>query len=375
MFRSKRTSARLTHKLQAPLTRYVPESRLAVGGMAEVWRGQAYVENGETFPVAIKRILPELEQKSIFSSMFMDEARLGMLLRHPNIVRVYDARVVQGTYLMIMELVDGVSLKGLLGPAQSRNAGMPVHAAVYVGQQVARALDYAHGARTKDGTPLGIIHRDVSPHNVLLGVDGAVKLVDFGLANAVVHRTQLMPGVGGGKLGYVAPEIFTEEHPPHPGVDVFAAGVMLWEALAGRRLFVGQDDAETVRNVVRGEIPRLCQINPAIPPPIDTLISEALERDPTRRLNSARELEEGLAYALDYYFPGVNQRDIALLTGVHMSAHRPQSDLPPPTVVQRVATELEAFAVYAAGSEVEGPDPRPNGKSGTLPRQHGADYS
>src|SRR5690606_24356219 len=182
----------------------------------------------ERHPVAIKRVLPELAGQPVFRSMFEDEARLGMALRHDNIVRVFDARDVGGTFIMIMELVDGTSLKDLLARAHVRRAPMPVPTAPPVARELARALDYAHTARDEQGRRLGIVHRDVSPHNLLLGRGGRVKLADFGLADASVHETQLDDGMLGGKLGYLAPEIIRQEPTSHQ-IDIFALGIVLWE--------------------------------------------------------------------------------------------------------------------------------------------------
>ncbi|MBK7153649.1 MAG: serine/threonine protein kinase [Sandaracinaceae bacterium] len=166
-----------------PPTQYKPVSRIAVGGMAEVWRGTATFEGGDEYPVAIKRVLPHITDP-LFRAMFKDEARLGMTLRHPNIVPVYDARDIGGTYLMIMELVDGDSLKGLLDRAFEAARPMPEATALYIAQQLAAGIAYAHRAVDANGKPMNIIHRDVSPHNLLLGKNGVVKLTDFGPADA-----------------------------------------------------------------------------------------------------------------------------------------------------------------------------------------------
>ncbi len=310
-------------RFRAPLTRYVPESVIARGGMAEIWRARAYVESGETYPVAIKRVLPELAGKPIFSSMFVDEVRLGMMLRHPNIVKVYDARVIKGAYLMIMELVEGVSLKDLLSPAQDRSQPMPVHTAAYMMREIAQALDYAHNALNAQGEKLGVVHCDVSPHNVLLSKDGAVKLLDFGVARANFSRALEQSDMAGGKLGYVAPEILSGVK-PHPGVDIFAAGVVMWEALAGARLFLDSEDAQTIRNVLNKPVPSLRSINPSVPEALDALVSRCLERDPEKRVASARALSDALASILSVHFPNAGPQNIAIMASMHLaSKHAP----------------------------------------------------
>jgi len=344
---------RLSTKLRLAPTRYEPIERLAVGGMAEVWRADAIFETGDRAPVAIKRVLPQLAANQLYRSMFEDEARLGMLLRHPSIVRVYDARDIRGTYIMVMELVDGSSLRSMLGRAHARRAGMPVAAALHIVREVAQALDYAHTAADQTGKPLGIIHRDVSPHNVLLGRDGAVKLADFGLANASVHVTEKSPGVVGGKLGYLAPEVVLRK-PATARADVFAAGIVLWEALAGRRLFAGADDAETVRNVARCQVEPPSKLNSAVPKAVDFLLERILARDPELRIPSARALHDEINDVLDRLKTNAGTRDIALLVGLHLATERQRM---PADANREVAaalmSELDAFAEQAAGSQYD----------------------
>jgi serine/threonine-protein kinase len=316
--------------------------------MAEVWRADAVFETGERHAVAIKRVLPHLGADVLFRSMFEDEARLGQLLRHPNIVRVYDARDIGGTLIMIMELVDGTSLKDLLGRAHARGAGMPVASALYVIRELARALDYAHVVTDYTGKPLGIIHRDVSPHNILLGKEGTVKLADFGLADAKVHTTAKSSDVMGGKLGYLAPELI-EQRPATPRIDVFAAGIVLWEMLAGRRLFAGDDDHQTVRNVAACEVPPVTKFNPRVPPAVDALLARALHRHVDKRTPSAAALIAELDALITQIDTEVGPRDVALLVGLHRAVHREQMLAEVGDVAGLLAQELDAFALAAQG--------------------------
>lgn len=335
--------------------------------MAEVWRADATFENGERHEVAIKRVLPSMGQP-LFRAMFEDEARLGMMLRHPNIVRVYDARDIGGTFIMVMELVDGDSLKGLLDRAHARGAQMPVSAALHIGRELARALDYVHHAEDAEGQPLGIIHRDVSPHNLLLGRDGGVKLTDFGLADAAVNASARSEDLVGGKLGYLAPEIVRQEGSDHR-IDLFAMGIVLWEMLAGRRLFQGRDDNETVQRVVRCAVPSLCKVNPRVPAAVDLLVARLLSRDPDDRPSSGGEV----VAALDAILEGaeVGPGDVALLMGLHHAQKR--RDAPEETprgVAALLEHELDQFAAAAGG---EAPlDPNEFGAilSGVRPRPH-----
>jgi serine/threonine protein kinase len=277
--------------------RYVPTARIAAGGMAEVWRGQAHFPDGHIQPVAIKRVLPMLASNSLYRRMLEDEARIGMLLRHDNIVRVFDARESRGCFILIMELVEGPPLRSLLGRLSRQGGGLPVRAALHIARDVARALAYAHEAIDEWGRDLNIVHRDVSPHNVLIGEDGKVSLMDFGLANSSTNLADRDPGMIGGKFGYLSPELILEQRSSHL-LDLFALGVVLWECLTGSRLFQGKDDDETVRKVARCQVPAASSMNPRVPAELDQVLGALLARDPSARYQSARELIEDLDYML-----------------------------------------------------------------------------
>jgi serine/threonine-protein kinase len=323
--------------------------------MAEVWRAFAVFENGDRHPVAIKRVLPQLGGDPLYRRMFEDEARLGMLLRHPNIVRVYDARDIGGTWIMIMELVDGITLKALLDLAVERAAsgppdrpgGLPVAASLFVARGLCEGLAYAHVAEDADGRHLGIIHRDVSPHNLLLGKDGAVKLTDFGLADARTHKAGTGPGgVVGGKLGYLAPEVVAQATPT-PRIDVFAAGIVLWEMLTGRRLFQRSSDVETVRAVARCAVPPPSSLRPGLPGVVDAVVLHALAADPQRRTPSAHAMVEELDEALRVVDPGVSAKDVALMVGLFLAQRRTQPPTTSSVVAGMLAEELARFVAAA----------------------------
>ncbi len=265
--------------------------------MAEVWRGEAHFPDGHIQPVAIKRVLPMLAGNSLYRRMLEDEARIGMMLRHPNIVRVFDGREARGSYLLIMELVDGPSLRDLLRRQQRQVGAVPIRAALHIARELAHALAYTHEAIDEWGRELCIVHRDVSPHNVLIGKDGTVKLMDFGLANSSANLTDRDPGMIGGKFGYVSPELILEQRSTHL-LDLFALGVMLWECLTGSRLFQGQDDDDTIRNVARCQVPPASSFNPEVSDELDQVLAVLLARDPAARYQSARELGADLDYVL-----------------------------------------------------------------------------
>jgi serine/threonine-protein kinase len=339
----------LSVRLRQSPTRYRPLARIAAGGMAEVWTAEALFPGGEAYPVAIKRALPDT-RGPVFRAMFEDEARLGMRLRHPNIVRVYDARDIGGTFIMVMELVEGDTLKGLVERGQARGVPMPLPAALHIAFGLARALDYAHTALDEHGRPLGVVHRDVSPHNLLLGRDGAVKLTDFGLADASVNATARSEELVGGKLGYLAPEVLLQRGSDHR-IDLFALGVVLWEMLAGRRLFQAEDDAETVRRVARCAVPALPSLNGAVPAEVDALARALLAADPAARLGTAAEAARELAQLIDRVDPRVGAQDVALMMGLHLARKALEETKPaaPLGLSELLAHEMEAFAEAAAG--------------------------
>lgn len=275
--------------------RYIPTARLAAGGMAEVWRGQAQFVDGQSQAIAIKRVLPALASNTLYRRMLEDEARLGMLLRHPNIVRVFDAREVRGAYIIIMELVEGPSLRDFVPRLQERGLTLPVRVSVHIARQLAKALCYTHEAIDEWGRDLSIIHRDVSPHNVLVSKDGIAKLMDFGLANSSSNLAERDVGMIGGKFGYLSPELVLQQQ-SSPLLDVFALGVVLWECITGRRLFQGKDDGETVRKVARCEVPPASSLNADVPDELDQVIAGMLAKDPAERYQSARDVLGDLEY-------------------------------------------------------------------------------
>lgn len=337
-----KSSSGLSTRLRRAPTRYEPIARLAAGGMAEVWRAEAVFEDGERHPVAIKRVLPALAEQELYRSMFEDEARLGMALAHPNIVRVYDAREVGGTFLMIMELVDGTSLRELLVRAHRRSAPMPVATALFIARELAKALAYAHDAVDLEGRPLGVIHRDVSPHNLLLSRQGGVKLADFGLADASVHRTHL-DGMLGGKLGYLAPEIVRREPTDHR-IDLFGLGIVLWEMLAGRRLFAGEDDAATVRQVARCEVPPARAYNRGVTEDVERFLRAILAPTPDARTPSAAIAVQQLDALIAAIDREVGPRDVALLVGLFLATEAVTAAPAPRALADLLAAELAAFA-------------------------------
>ena len=264
--------------------------------MAEVWRAEAPGAEGFVKEVALKLIRGDHDARGGFERMFIQEARLASRLTHANIVQVFEFDQVDGRYYIAMELVRGRTLREVVDRCREQGVRFGLARAVHVCAEVARALGYAH--RLEDGGRLaGLVHRDVSPQNVLLSFEGEVKLTDFGIAHALGASEVTAPGTVKGKLAYMAPEQARGE-PVDARADVFAVGVMLWELCAGRRLFARETDAATLAALLAQEpLSPPSAWNEAVPRALDEIAMAALERDRALRTPSAEELGDALATA------------------------------------------------------------------------------
>jgi serine/threonine-protein kinase len=292
--------------------RYRIIEKIDAGGMAEIYRGASISIEGFEKPVAIKRILPSLCENESFVAMFLDEARLTMQLSHANIVQIYDIGKADGTYFISMEMVEGWNLRRVMQRALDQNRVFPIAICGFIAMEVAKALAYAHEKNGPDGQSLGIVHRDVSPPNVLLSKEGEVKLTDFGLARAASNAQVSDHGVIKGKYAYLCPEA-VEGKAVDPRADVYSNGIILWEVLCGRRLFAGKTDPETVELVRKGDVPKPSTVRPEIEPELDRIVLRALAKNPKRRYQSAREMEQDLAAYLFKQNMRVTSADLANL--------------------------------------------------------------
>ena len=281
--------------------RYLLLRRIGRGGMAEVWQARAIDAGAGAAPVVVKRMLPHLADDPTFAAMFGAEARVLRRLAHPNIPALYDAAWDGNERYLVMEHVDGVNLATLGRDERQSGARVAVGLAAYVSLEVLRALAYAHGLCDEREQIAGVIHRDVTPSNVMLGFDGSVKLIDFGIAKLSSERAPdlTLEGEIKGKLAYMAPEQFEPGRTADARVDLYAVGVMLHELLSGRRLFQAFSDHELIGRVRAGDIEPPSRSNPGVSIALDEVCLRALARDPAHRFADAIEMARALASATE----------------------------------------------------------------------------
>ena len=270
--------------------RYFLLDRIATGGMAEVYRAVTQGVEGFRRTFVVKRILADKAKSPTFIRMFCDEARICALLHHPNVVQVYDFGHVDGSYFLAMEYLQGKDLSSLMRVLRAAKTAVPPGLAAYIAREAAVGLHYAHTLRGSGGQGLGIVHRDVTPSNIMLLFAGGVKVLDFGIAKAASAASQAGEGEGvKGKFGYLAPEQ-ARGGDVDGRADVFALGVTMWEMLVGRRLFAGKDEVETLRNVLQKPVPPPSAIRPEVPAALDRIVLRALERSREKRYATAEEM-------------------------------------------------------------------------------------
>lgn len=277
--------------------KYYLLERIAVGGMAEIYKARLYGVDGFIKNMVVKQILPQYARHQQFIQMFVDEAKICSQLQHGNIVPVYELGQIDGVYFISMEEVDGKNLGELLDAGLDENDPLSIPHALYIACEILAGLDYAHRKNDEQGNPLRIVHRDVSPQNILISYEGEVKIVDFGIARAAnkVHSTQA--GVIKGKFGYMSPEQ-AMGHDVDARSDIFAAGILLYEMLTLERLFHGGTDVVTLERVKRADVPVPSRSNPRLPAELDALVFKALARDPRDRYQSAGQLRLDLSRIL-----------------------------------------------------------------------------
>ncbi|MGZ3428992.1 MAG: serine/threonine protein kinase, partial [Polyangia bacterium] len=274
--------------------KYEVLQRLAAGGMAEIFLARMVGVLGFDKLVVIKRILPHLAQRNDFIQMFLDEARIATTLSHANIVQTHEVGVSGKSYFMVMEYLAGEDVRSIVRRIGRNEQGrLPLEHALTIGVAVAAGLHYAHEKKDRDGKPLDIVHRDVTPQNVIVTYDGAVKLLDFGIAKASNRINETRSGSFKGKVPYMSPEQCRGEALDRRS-DLFSLGILLHEMTLCRRLFRGETDFQILKQIAEGPIARPRDIDPKYDQRLQAIVMRALEREPARRFATARELQEAL---------------------------------------------------------------------------------
>ncbi|MCA9712041.1 MAG: serine/threonine protein kinase, partial [Myxococcales bacterium] len=278
------------------LTRLIGE-----GGMAEVYQAVVQVAEGLEKKVVVKKIRRELVDQREFTRMFVEEAKIALSLNHANIVQVFDFGQVRGDFFLAMEMVEGVDLMRLMNALRDAQHPVPPVIAAYVGHQVAAGLAYAHRKADDYGRPLGIVHRDVSPHNVMVSFEGQVKILDFGIARTRARTLEQIEAAARsmeetikGKIAYMSPEQ-ARGRPLDPRSDVYSLGICLHELLTGRLLFRQRDRLKALHEVRTTPVPSLREVAPEVPEALTRIVDRALARDPDQRYEGARALQAELA--------------------------------------------------------------------------------
>ncbi len=318
--------------------KYLLLERINVGGMAEVFIAKAFGVEGFERILAIKKILPTMAEDEEFITMFIDEARISVQLNHANIVHIHELGKHDETYYIAMEYVAGRDLRTILERYRRNKEIMPTAQAVFVASKICEGLDYAHRKKDARGQDLGIIHRDVSPQNILISYEGEVKIIDFGIAKAANRSQKTQAGILKGKFGYMSPEQ-VRGLPIDRRSDIFAVGVILYEMLTGEKLFVGESDFSTLEKVRNADVPAPRQFNPNIPPGLEKVVLKALAREQEDRYQSASDLQEDL---MRFLLAGE-----AIYSAKHLSSFMKEA------FAEELARENEKMERYAS---IERPD-------------------
>ncbi|MGE0868553.1 MAG: serine/threonine protein kinase [Kofleriaceae bacterium] len=272
--------------------RYIVHEQLATGGMSQIHLADVRGKDGAPRRVALKRLLPQFASNKEIRALFVEEGRVMRYLHHPNIPVTYDSGRVDDTFYIALEYVPGPTLKELIGHVKEIAGTVPIPITINIASQLCEALDHAHNQRDDHGKPLDIIHRDISPSNVIISDTGVVKLIDFGLAKIKGSSVNTDEGVIKGKFNYVAPEYLGGKLDAR--VDLWAIGVMMHEMFTSRRLFEASDDFETLGRVRKLSIPRPSRANPEVGPDLDEIVMRALQRDPGLRWQTAAQMRDAL---------------------------------------------------------------------------------
>ena len=291
--------------------KYVLLEKLAMGGMAEVWLARSIGSSGVGKFVAVKRILAQFSEQPEFIEMFREEANIAINLQHANIVTLTEFGEEKAQFYIVMDLINGRNLKQILNKVKTSNVALSIEHIVYICKEIAAGLDYAHRCiDPKTAKPLNIIHRDMSPHNVMISFEGETKVVDFGIAKAESQVEATRAGTLKGKFGYMSPEQ-ADAQPVDQRTDVFSLGIIMWELLANDRLFVGKNEIEILRKIKDCNIQPLRKLNATVPPELEKIVAKSLAKDRNLRYRNADDLHRDLHKFLNVKYPDFSKADFA----------------------------------------------------------------
>src|SRR5664279_2364726 len=302
--------------------RYQLLEKIGAGGMAEVFKARMKGEQGFEKIVAIKRIVPHMATNAEFVTMFVDEAKLAAQLNHNNITHIYDLGKVDAWHYIAMEYVEGKDLRTLLKLAKERGFPLPAELALFIASKIANALDYAHRRPAADGSELNLVHRDVSPQNILISDEGDIKLCDFGIAKAASKVSTTISGALKGKLQYMSPEQAWGKRLDRRS-DIFSLGLVLFEMLTGAPLFQGETDMSVLESAREGEVAMPSSRGAEVPKRVDQIVLKALAKNPQERYQNASEFEKDLHAVLYTFQPSPGPADLAIY--MHRLREAPQA--------------------------------------------------
>ncbi len=294
-----------------PFGKYFLTDRIAVGGMAEIYKAKTFGVDGFEKQLVIKKILAHYAEDHDFIKMLIDEAKLSVQLSHTNIVQVYDLGKVGDDYFISMEFIDGQNLRQLLNRLRERGDSLSEDLAIYIASEIAKGLDYAHHKKDERNIPLDIVHRDISPQNILISYEGEVKIVDFGIAKAAMNISQTLAGTLKGKVAYMSPEQALGK-PIDAKTDIFSSGSILYEMLMGEKLFSGDNQLEVLKKIHSAAIAEEA-LPHAIRPAVKTILSKALAQKPKDRFDTAGDFQLALTQHLYGSYRNFSPRNLSFL--------------------------------------------------------------
>jgi eukaryotic-like serine/threonine-protein kinase len=345
---------------------YLVYERLGVGGMATVHRAKERGIEGFERIVALKRLLPHLAEDASFVKSFVREAKLASMLQHANVVQLYELGRVGTVYFISMEYIDGRDVRRILRQARKVTGPPTINVTVSLLIQVCDALDYAHTRHDEDGTPLSIVHRDVSPSNLLVTRSGHLKVIDFGIAKAQSSQLRTATGRVKGKLAYMAPEAISGKELDARS-DIFSAGVIAHELLTARPLFASKNEYQTLIKVQRGDVLPPSTFNQACPPELDAIVLRALSRDPDTRFHSAAEMRDELHGVRIKYALSATNREVASWSEWAFSLEAPGNNFSGPVVTDSLAGMSQSRSPLVPGAIPQGLAPGQSGSQRVLP--------